>query len=97
MYVDENERQTLKVIGGETQKVELTSETFQDDVFDHYLVVKNPTVSHLFFLNFILGLSFCARKDGRRLRTAIDGIRTKHRENASHFNFPDQKNNPINY
>ena len=54
MYIDENERQTLKVIGGETQKVELTSETFQDDVFDHYLVVKNPTVSDLFFLNFIL-------------------------------------------
>ena len=53
MYVDENERQTLKVMGGETQKVELTSETFQDDVFDHYLVVKNPTVSDLFFLNFI--------------------------------------------
>ena len=46
MYVDDNEKQTLKVIGGETQKVELTSETFKDDVFDHYLVVKNPTVSN---------------------------------------------------
>jgi len=78
MYVDENERQTLKVIGGETQKVELTSETFQDDVFDHYLVVKNPTVSDLFVLNFILvGLSFYARKDGGRLRTATCGMRTK--------------------
>ena len=46
MFVDDNEKETLKVMGGETQKVELTSETFQDDVFDHYLVVKNPTVSN---------------------------------------------------
>ena len=56
MYVDDNEKETLKVMGGETQKVELTSETFQDDVFDHYLVVKNPTVSnpsyfHRYFFN----------------------------------------------
>ena len=46
MFVDDNEKETLKVMGGETQKVELTSETFQDDVFDHYLVVKNPTVNN---------------------------------------------------
>ena len=50
MFIDDNEKETLKVMGGETQKVELTSETFQDDVFDHYLVVKNPTVSnHSYF------------------------------------------------
>ena len=43
--MDDNDKPILKVMGGETQKVDLTSETFQDDVFDHYLVVKNPTVS----------------------------------------------------
>ena len=45
MFIDDNDKPTLKVMGGETQKVDLTSETFKDDVFDHYLVVKNPTVS----------------------------------------------------
>ena len=46
MFMDGNDKPILKVMGGETQKVDLTSETFQDDVFDHYLVVKNPTVSN---------------------------------------------------
>ena len=70
MFVDDNEKQTLKVMGGETQKVELTSETFQDDVFDHYLVVKNPTVSnpgllihHIFHKFYIFLFEYFSRKN----------------------------------
>ena len=38
-------RHVLRIKSSKMQKVELTSENFHNDQFDHYIVVKNPNVS----------------------------------------------------